>query len=777
MTGLKIEIRNGMVAGNQATKAFTLPTGVTAVSLSFKVRITATPGPGSVEFMWLAHQGSPYGPILAELKMASGGILSVTHYGYPSPSISTQLNLNTIHDVRVQWTDSNENGEFDTMALYLDEQFIGSETLSYAFPPTSLTVGPYWASGTTPGDYDLHIDDILINYEGGTTATVYSFGQDVDLSEWDSKTENGSSTIVSHADAGMNGTAQGLKTTITSTNHAYVKKDFTAFSGIQSEIELYLNKQGLTWSSGDEFGIAVLRSAANNVIGRIRINRNGTDHRLMAQFHDDSASMVDTADHLINAAQDHKIKAVLKRAASDVSADGSIELWVNDSLVETVPNLDIYDAPQWAHIRAGAVDLLDAGTSGILLMDEISVTDVSEGQSPEISFSGAEGYGAKTIIASPVDYYVTDPADTNTPGTLRYGIETVTGDTLIKTATLSQWISLNNALRIERPGVHIDFSGAPGKGLGVRDHTFEIRESAIVRYMRFGCGPSHPNPDSADALSIRLDPTRTSDLDGVIVDHCQLLFAIDGSLDISNGRAEQSLGPEILKNITIQNCIIAYHLEDAGHPDGNHSRPILITEGVDRVSLLHNLIAFSHTRNPFVKRGGSYEIVGNVVHAVREGMRLGQKNNSDIITANVISNVFRNGGVSLNTLPILINVEHTDPLTQADHDIYLANNATMDALGDLTIPANQRTAMTSGEWGQSGSPADERFFAATERPWSDVKPTIRTPQAVYDYVLANAGVTLPGSDSLRDAIIAHVQAGTGNIIDDPSEVGGYPDLS
>jgi hypothetical protein len=45
----------------------------------------------------------------------------------------------------------------------------------------------------------------------------------------------------------------------------------------------------------------------------------------------------------------------------------------------------------------------------------------------------------------------------------------------------------------------------------------------------------------------------------------------------------------------------------------------------------------------------------------------------------------------------------------------------------------------------------------------------------YTYVLANAGASLH-RDAVDARIVDNVQNGTGSIIDDPSEVGGYPTL-
>ncbi len=55
-----------------------------------------------------------------------------------------------------------------------------------------------------------------------------------------------------------------------------------------------------------------------------------------------------------------------------------------------------------------------------------------------------------------------------------------------------------------------------------------------------------------------------------------------------------------------------------------------------------------------------------------------------------------------------------------------------------------------------------------------------TPMSAEDAladVLANAGATLPRRDAVDARIVADVRNGTGGLIDDPADVGGWPDLA
>jgi len=58
-------------------------------------------------------------------------------------------------------------------------------------------------------------------------------------------------------------------------------------------------------------------------------------------------------------------------------------------------------------------------------------------------------------------------------------------------------------------------------------------------------------------------------------------------------------------------------------------------------------------------------------------------------------------------------------------------------------------------------------------------PSITTLSALdaYDKVLTNAGVTVPVRDAVDNAVVQSVQNNLGGVIDDPSDVGGWPTLA
>jgi hypothetical protein len=70
---------------------------------------------------------------------------------------------------------------------------------------------------------------------------------------------------------------------------------------------------------------------------------------------------------------------------------------------------------------------------------------------------------------------------------------------------------------------------------------------------------------------------------------------------------------------------------------------------------------------------------------------------------------------------------------------------------------------------------DQGFLAAERQPAPFVATTLA--ERAYADVLGRAGATLPRRDAVDERILAEVREYDGEIIDDPSEVGGWPKLA
>ena len=139
------------------------------------------------------------------------------------------------------------------------------------------------------------------------------------------------------------------------------------------------------------------------------------------------------------------------------------------------------------------------------------------------AFPGADGYGRYTQGGRGGSvYYVTSLADTDTPGTLRYGVTRLSKVTIL--FKVSGTIHLNSSLNISQSNITIAGQSAPGDGICVADYPVSISgNNVIVRYMRFRMGDqklSAEEADGADAFGGRF-------CSNVIVDHCSISWCTD----------------------------------------------------------------------------------------------------------------------------------------------------------------------------------------------------------------------------------------------------------
>ena len=190
-----------------------------------------------------------------------------------------------------------------------------------------------------------------------------------DLSEYSSTTTDGGDLSTSAA-AAMVGSF-GLSFLIDDTNLIEGQKNFTQITSAVYRYRVYFDPNALTMSSGDFFTSVQIREGGN-ARGNIQVEFDGADYRIRAQVRDDATTR-STSYYVISDAT-HYIEARVQYAASAVSADGDLTLWIDGTLKETLGSLDIFDIskPDKAILRA---DGIDAGTSGTFYQDDFIFRD------------------------------------------------------------------------------------------------------------------------------------------------------------------------------------------------------------------------------------------------------------------------------------------------------------------------------------------------------------------------------------------------------------------
>jgi pectate lyase len=407
-----------------------------------------------------------------------------------------------------------------------------------------------------------------------------------------------------------------------------------------------------------------------------------------------------------------------------------------------------FDGARWWRVA------FDDGFAGWAREDDLKVHEAGVR-----AFPTAEGFGAKALGGrGGVVIEVTNLEDRG-PGSLRDAVEREGPRTIV--FRVGGTIKVERPIRIRDPYITIAGQTAPGDGILIRNHpvneeaplTVETHD-VVIRYLRLRPGPSAEPSCCIDALGL-MEGARD-----VMIDHVSLSWGVDEVLGAS----------EDASDFTVQWSILSEGLRRGGHAkDERHSRGMLIsTQEGGNVSIHHNLFAHNEGRNPEVALAhGVADIVNNVLYNPNFRMiEISEANAKPY--ANVVGNIMRNGeNTKLN------NPEINNHIVRArDVDDGAREGFVMYVVGNLDELYRTDDAMAEEV---SVIEEDRRFLAAERQPAPFVATTLA--ERAYADVLERAGAILPRRDAVDERILAEVRDREGEIIDDPSEVGGWPRLA
>ncbi len=403
------------------------------------------------------------------------------------------------------------------------------------------------------------------------------------------------------------------------------------------------------------------------------------------------------------------------------------------------------------------------------------------------AFPGAEGGGKFSNGGRGGKVIVVTNLNDNGEGSLRWACEQ--GGARIIVFNVSGIIRISTPLIIRAPYITIAGQTAPGDGICIAGETVWINtHDVIIRYMRFRRGETN--------VGRRDDAIGGNPVGNIMIDHVSASWGLDENMSMyrhmyndstpNAQKGEQKLGTV---NITIQNSIFSECLDTWNHAFGS-------TLGGENCSFIRNIWADNAGRNPSIGWNGIFNFANNVVfnwvHRSTDG-------GDYTAMYNIINNYYKPG-----------------PSTPTDHPIghrILKPESGRSKLGYLVfgrayvhgniVEGNDRVTKDNWDGGVQVEEMPDAGQYTAAMKWDKPLPmpefTIIPTLEAKEYVLKNAGATLPKRDPVDTRIVKQVTTGKiefdpnvplpttqfkhrrlpidsykQGIITDPIQVGGYP---
>lgn len=402
------------------------------------------------------------------------------------------------------------------------------------------------------------------------------------------------------------------------------------------------------------------------------------------------------------------------------------------------------------------------------------------------AFPGAEGGGMYAFGGRGGKVLTVTSLEDSGPGTLRWACEQ--GGARIIVFNVAGIIQLKSPLIIRAPYVTIAGQTAPGDGICVAGESVWIdTHDVVMRHLRFRRGDTW--------VGRRDDALGGNAVGNIMMDHISASWGLDENMSLyrhmwndSTGKADLKLGTV---NITIQNSIFSEALDTWNHAFG-------ATLGGENCSFMRNLYANNTGRNPSIGWNGVFNFVNNVLfnwwHRSVDGGDYTAK-------YNIINNYYKPGPVTPMDKPI----SHRILKPESGRSMLERKVYGMAYVHGNVVEGNERVTRNNWDGGVQvenlPDAGDYRDEIRWHRPFPMPHMRIMEADAAFDFVIDNAGATLPRRDPVDERIARVVKSGVieyaeevslegipqfehrrlpadsykMGIITDISQVGGYPE--
>ena len=374
------------------------------------------------------------------------------------------------------------------------------------------------------------------------------------------------------------------------------------------------------------------------------------------------------------------------------------------------------------------------------------------------AFPGAEGFGRYvTGGRGGKVYHVTNLNDAG-EGSLRWALNQNGAKTIV--FDVSGTIHLKSSLDISKGNVTIAGQTAPGDGICVADYPMQIKtNNVIVRYMRFRLGNKNVQVNGADGW----DGFGGFDQSDIIVDHCSVSWSIDECLSIYGN-----------KNTTVQWCLVAQSLQDAGHSKGSHGYGG--NWGGSGASFHHNLMAHHESRVP--RLGPRYTTQLDERMDMRNNVFYNYCGNGcyggEAMNVNIVNNYYKPGpGTAQIGTTKQERIAGLGIRTESYITSYPDYAPTLHVWGKYFVEGNvnpKYNAVTNDNWqygiyNQINASSNDGLYneevkdsIRLSQPIDYVVTTTHTAEQAYEKVLAYAGASLH-RDTFDDLMVSDTREG------------------
>jgi hypothetical protein len=381
------------------------------------------------------------------------------------------------------------------------------------------------------------------------------------------------------------------------------------------------------------------------------------------------------------------------------------------------------------------------------------------------AFPKARGYGSTTVGGSgrhletpSAKIFVVNTLRDSGRGSLRECIEAKGPRTCV--FEVGGRIQLTTLLRIREPYLTIAGHTAPDPGITLTNNGIRVQtHDVVIQHIQVLYGDKLPDRYQNETDAVTVGGSAEKPAYNVLIDHCSLGWALD---EVFTTWAPGT------RDITISNSIVAEGLHCAAHPEGCHSKGVLIGEDSTRITFYRNLVANNIDRNPQWKPGTTGEFVNNVVY------NWGPHKGWDLFN---VPDVNRTGkGAKVN---VIGNYYKPGPTSSVK---------TATVYGKPVAPATRlflKGNIGPGRWEDSG---DEWSFSSISKSLHQSVSPVLTPSGViitsaieaFQSVLANSGTRPKMRNAVDKRVITEVFSNTGSFKDCVSgcekNTGGWPSL-